>query len=96
MIISEISIKNFKSYGNAPQVIKFDKDSGKLILLMGNNGQGKSTFMESAEFSLYGKVQNGRKKKWSTLSTLPNRINRTDMEVGIKFNPLIFRAASDR
>jgi len=86
MIISEISIKNFKSYGNAPQVIKFDKDSGKLILLMGNNGQGKSTFMESAEFSLYGKVQNGRKKKWSTLSTLPNRINRTDMEVGIKFN----------
>lgn len=86
MIISEISIKNFKSYGNAPQVVKFDKDSGKLILLMGNNGQGKSSLIECAEFSLYGKVQNGRKKKWTTLSTLPNRINRTDMEVGIKFN----------
>jgi DNA repair exonuclease SbcCD ATPase subunit len=86
MIISEISIKNFKSYGNAPQVIKFEKDSGKLILLMGNNGMGKSSLIECGEFSLYGKVQNGRKKKWNTLSTLPNRINRTDMEVGIKFN----------
>lgn len=86
MIISEISIKNFKSYGNSTQFIKFDKDSGKLILLMGKNGNGKSTFIETTEFSLYGKVRNGRKKKWSTLSTLPNRINRTDMEVGIKFN----------
>ena len=86
MIISEISIKNFNSYGNAPQVIKFEKDSGKLILLMGNNGMGKSSLIEGGEFSLYGKVQNGRKKKWNTLSTLPNRINRTDMEVGIKFN----------
>jgi len=86
MIISEISIKNFKSYGNAKQIVKFDKNSGKLILLTGNNGQGKSTFMESVEFSLYGKVLNGRKKKWSTLSTLPNRINRTDMEIGIKFD----------
>lgn len=85
MVISEISIKNFKSYGNAIQNIKFDTDSGKLILLMGENGRGKSSFMESVEFSLYGKVLNGRKKKWATLSTLPNRINRTDMEVGIKF-----------
>jgi DNA repair exonuclease SbcCD ATPase subunit len=85
MVISEISIKNFKSYGNAIQNIKFDTDSGKLILLMGENGRGKSSFMESVEFSLYGKVLNGRKKKWTTLSTLPNRINRTDMEIGIKF-----------
>jgi len=86
MVISEISIKNFKSYGNAIQNIKFDTDSGKLILLMGENGRGKSSFMESVEFSLYGKVLNGRKKKWATLSTLPNRINRTDMEIGIKFH----------
>ena len=47
MVISEISIKNFKSYGNAIQNIKFDTDSGKLILLMGENGRGKSSFMES-------------------------------------------------
>ncbi len=41
MIISEISIKNFKSYGNSPQVLKLNKDKGELILLAGGNGMGK-------------------------------------------------------
>ena len=34
-----------------------------------------SSFLSSFEYSLYGKVRGGRQKKWSTLSTLPNRIN---------------------
>jgi DNA repair exonuclease SbcCD ATPase subunit len=84
MIIKEISIKNFKSFGNNEQVLKLNTEKGELILLQGSNGNGKSSFISSFDFSLYGKSK-GTKKKWSTLSTLPNRINRTDMLVGIKF-----------
>lgn len=41
MVINEISIKNFKSYGNAPQTLKLNTDKGELILLVGGNGMGK-------------------------------------------------------
>jgi DNA repair exonuclease SbcCD ATPase subunit len=34
-----------------------------------------SSFLSSFEYTFYGKVRGGRQKKWSTLSTLPNRIN---------------------
>lgn len=40
MIIKEISIQNFKSFGNNKQTIKFS-DKGELILLYGKNGHGK-------------------------------------------------------
>lgn len=84
MVISEIGIRNFKSFGNARQSIKLNTDNGELILLVGNNGMGKSSFLQSFDFSLYGKCR-GSKKKWATLSTLPNRINGGDLEVDIKF-----------
>lgn len=42
MIIKEISIKGFKSYGNNEQVLKLNTDNGELILLVGRNGNGKS------------------------------------------------------
>ena len=85
MLIKEIGIKNFKSFGNSRQNFKFNTEKGELILLMGSNGQGKSSFLQAFEFSLYGKCRGGGKKKWSTLSTLPNRINGSDLEVDIKF-----------
>ena len=85
MLIKEIGIKNFKSFGNSRQNFKFNTEKGELILLMGSNGQGKSSFLQAFEFSLYGKCRGGGKKKWSTLSTLPNRINGGDLEVDIKF-----------
>ncbi len=44
-----------------------------------------STLVSSFDFSLYGKCK-GSKKKWATLSTLPNRINGSDMLNIIKFN----------
>jgi exonuclease SbcC len=75
MVISEISIKGFKSFGNNEQTLKLNTESGELILLMGKNGNGKSSLIESFEYSLYGKVKSMKKKKWATLSTLPNRIN---------------------
>jgi DNA repair exonuclease SbcCD ATPase subunit len=75
MLISELSIKGFKSYGNNEQILKLNTKNGELILLVGSNGSGKSSLIESFDFSLYGKVRGGKSKKWSKLSTLPNRIN---------------------
>ena len=84
MVITEISLKNFKSYGNNTQNLKLNNDKGELILLVGNNGNGKSSLISSFDYVLYGKCK-GNRKKWATLSTLPNRINSGDMLVGIKF-----------
>jgi DNA repair exonuclease SbcCD ATPase subunit len=84
MLISEIGIKNFRSFGNSRQSVKLNTEKGELILLVGNNGNGKSSFINSFDYALYGKCR-GSKKKWSTLSTLPNRINGGDMLIDIKF-----------
>lgn len=84
MIIQEIGIKGFKSFGNSEQVIKLQADKGELILLTGSNGNGKSSFIESFEYVLYGKVKSMKKKKWATLGTLPNRIN-GELQNRIKF-----------
>ena len=41
MLISEIGIRGFKSFGNNEQVLKLNTEKGELILLVGNNGAGK-------------------------------------------------------
>jgi len=74
MLISELGIKGFKSYGNNEQILNLNTEKGELILLVGNNGAGKSSLLDSFDYTLYGKTR-GKKKRWSTLSTLPNRIN---------------------
>jgi DNA repair exonuclease SbcCD ATPase subunit len=84
MIIEEIGIKNFKSFGNARQSVKLNTDKGGLILLVGNNGMGKSSFLQSFDYILYGKCR-GTKKKWASQSTLPNRINGSELQIDIKF-----------
>lgn len=84
MYIKEIKIKNFKSFGNNEQTLKINTEKGELILLSGENGSGKSSILSSFDFSLYGKCK-GSKKKWATLSTLPNRINNNDMSIEINF-----------
>lgn len=83
MLISEIGIRGFKSYGNNEQILKLNTEKGELILLVGNNGSGKSSLLDSFDYVLYGKVR-GKKKRWSTLSTLPNRIN-GELQNRIKF-----------
>lgn len=75
MVISEIGIRGFKSYGNNEQVLKLNGERGDLILLVGENGSGKSSLLNSFDHVLYGKVKGGNKKKWVPLSSLPNRIN---------------------
>ena len=42
MIISEICIRGFKSFGNNESVLKLNTEKGEFILLVGNNGAGKS------------------------------------------------------
>ena len=85
MIIKEIGIRGFKSFGNNEQTVKLNTEKGELILLVGNNGNGKSSLLESFEYALYGKVKSGKTKKWHKLSTLPNRIN-GELLNKIKFN----------
>jgi DNA repair exonuclease SbcCD ATPase subunit len=75
MLISEIGIRGYKSFGNNEQIVKLNTETGELVLLVGNNGNGKSSLLESFEYSLYGKVKSGKSKKWHKLSSLPNRIN---------------------
>jgi exonuclease SbcC len=74
MVIQEVGIRGFKSFGNNEQVLVLNTEKGELILLVGNNGAGKSSLLDSFDYTLYGKTR-GKKKRWSTLSTLPNRIN---------------------
>lgn len=90
MLIEQIEIKNFKSYGNNLQKVKISPNKGELILLHGANGNGKSSLTEALDYTLFNKVK-GKKKKFLTLSTLPNRLNNNlftavDFSVGnIKF-----------
>jgi len=74
MLISEIGVRGFKSFGNNETILKLNTETGELILLVGNNGAGKSSLLDSFDYVLYGKCR-GKKKRWTTLSTLPNRIN---------------------
>ena len=47
MIISEITLKNFKSYGNNEQTLTLNTKNGELILLAGSNGNGKSVVVST-------------------------------------------------
>jgi DNA repair exonuclease SbcCD ATPase subunit len=69
MRIESVEWKNFNSYGNVPQRIDL-ANGGDLYLLLGGNGNGKSTISEVITFSLYGKLENKKK------GDLPNRINK--------------------
>lgn len=69
MRILEVSWKNFNSYGNAVQRIDLES-GGDLYLLLGGNGNGKSTISEVITYSLYGKLEKKNK------GDLPNRINK--------------------
>lgn len=70
MKILTVEWKNFNSYGNSISRIDFERDSGDLYLLLGGNGNGKSTISEVITFCLYGKLEKKNK------SDLPNRINK--------------------
>jgi ABC-type Mn2+/Zn2+ transport system ATPase subunit len=57
MLISEIGIRGFKSYGNNEQNLKLNTEKGELILLVGNNGSGKS-LIKSTEIDINIPLEN--------------------------------------
>ena len=83
MLIEEISLKNFKSFGNNKQKLQLNCDIGELILIKGKNGAGKSSLQQSIDYSLFGIVRGKQGKKVSK-SLLPNRINK-NLETEIIF-----------
>ena len=83
MIIKSISLRNFKSFGNNTQSVKFEDNSSDLILLTADNGGGKSSFQQSFDFSLFGIVR-GKSGKRVPQAILSNRINK-NLETEIHF-----------
>lgn len=75
MLIKEIGLRNIKSFGNFRQTITLNLDKGELILLAGRNGAGKSSILESIDFTFFKKVK-GKSKKSLPLTNIPNRINK--------------------
>ena len=75
MIIKSISLRNFKSFGNNTQSLDFNTTTGDLILISAKNGDGKTSFQQSFDFSLFGIVR-GKNGKRVPQTILPNRINK--------------------
>lgn len=69
MKFESIEFKNIFAYGEAVQRIDYD-DCGKLILLKGQSGAGKSAILQLPVLSLYGKVEKMPK------DGVANRINK--------------------
>lgn len=83
MNILEWTWKNYKSYGSVPQTLRFTPNRGELILLIGENGAGKSSLIETLDIGFFGEVQNKQGKRL-TQKNLPNRVN-GHLEITVKF-----------
>lgn len=87
-----LTIKNFISYGNNPQVFEFSNNGIKLIKGINKdkseddtrfqNGLGKTSFMHALHYALFGTAVGNV----ISLSGLVNNINRKHMEVALDFN----------
>lgn len=93
LLFKKISMRNFFSFGNVPQVVDLDSNTLTLILGQNNdalstegaegarNGVGKSAIIQGLAFGLYGKsIDNSIK-----IPNLVNKINEKQCEVTIEF-----------
>ena len=93
LLFKKISMRNFFSFGNVPQVVELDSNTLTLILGQNNdalstegaegarNGVGKSAIIQGLAFGLYGKsIDNSIK-----IPNLVNKINEKQCEVIIEF-----------
>ncbi len=74
MKIKEWTWRNVKSYGNITQKIEFRQDKGELILLLGENGEGKTSCLDVIDLLMFGEILNKRGKRLSQ-KQIPNRTN---------------------
>lgn len=72
MLIEELSIKGFKSFGNQIQTIKLNREEGELILIVGSNGNGKSVVLSTeieVEINLDELSDSEKVIFWETMDT---------------------------
>ena len=69
MKLLKIEFRNIGPYGNKLQTLEFD-NQGKLVLLQGKSGDGKSTLLNLPSLLFYGKVTKRSKKE------ICNRVNK--------------------
>jgi DNA repair exonuclease SbcCD ATPase subunit len=79
MIIEKIRYRNFLSTGNQFNEVKFTET--KTTLIVGKNGEGKSTIISALIFGLYGRTNRGSLKK-----SLINTRNKKDCLVEVDFS----------
>lgn len=78
VVFHQVRYRNFLSVGNA--FVEIDLAKHPMTLIIGTNGNGKSTFMEAICFGLFGKSWRGIKKP-----ALVNSKNGRDLLVEIEF-----------
>ena len=84
MIIKEIRIKNFRSYYGDNNCFEFSKDG--LTLILGDNGDGKTTLFEAIQWLLDTTVDRGRIEHVSEMRKSKLEIGEHDeVSVSIKF-----------
>lgn len=87
--ITNLTVKNFMSVGNATQAINFDRNDLTLVLgenldLGGDgsrNGTGKTTIINALSYSLYGQALSNIRK-----DNLVNKTNGKNMLVSLEFS----------
>ena len=86
IIFKSVSWKNFLSTGNNPN--KVELDGHPTTLIVGKNGEGKSTILDALTFSLFNKPFRDINK-----NQLVNSINQKNCVVEIEFNigPIQYR-----
>lgn len=85
MFISELTIRNFKSFGDNLQPLKFNVPDNKTLgsglnIFIGENNTGKSTVFETIDF-----LRDGTKKEINEIKNKNSKINE-DMSVELTFS----------
>ena len=75
---NELILRNFFSIGNVP--VTFDLDTGKLTLIRGVNGTGKSTIIDGLFYALFGTPHRPQVK----LADMINDINKKNLEATLE------------
>lgn len=78
LIFKTVSWKNFLSTGNSANTLQLNANSSTLIV--GKNGEGKSTMLDALTFALFGKPFRDINK-----NQLVNSINKKNCEVTVEF-----------